>query len=142
MTPLRQLALYPTLLSLSACGAIFSSSTAVISVNSEPSGAEVVINGNPMGRTPLQAEVSNRESQTIQLNFDNGESSTCILPTKLGVGYVVLDVLFTGLIGVVVDAATNGWTELARTSCMVSARRAESPPTTEDSGPVASRVMP
>lgn len=142
MQYLKSVALASSLTMLSACGAIFSSSTATINVNSEPQGAEVVVNGNPMGRTPLQTQVSNRETQTIQLRFQDGKVSTCVLPAKLGAGYVVLDVLFTGLIGVIVDAVTNGWTELSQTSCFIQASQADLTPTLPAEGPVSDSATP
>jgi len=104
-------------LGTSACGTLFTESHALVSFQSDPPGAEVMIDGMPVGRTPVQAIVSNRRDHIVQFHMDGAAETTCLLTAGVGAGWVVLDVLFTGLIGVVVDAVTDGWSELAQGGC-------------------------
>lgn len=105
---------------LSGCGAIFSGTTEEVSINSQPSNADIEINGQHRGSTPTTVTLSTDKSHTITLDKEGFSRQTVTVDHKLGVGFVVLDVLFTGLVGVVVDAATGGWYILTQNSVNVS----------------------
>ena len=79
---------------LSNCATIFKGEYRDVSINSEPNDTQVYINGEFHGRTPLKLELRPDESYTIEI----------------GVGWIVLDVLF-GLVPVLVDALTGAWYE-------------------------------
>ncbi len=121
------------LLVSSGCGAIFTPSSALVTLTSEPDGAEVRVDGFPVGRTPLQTYVSNRRHHHVTFEY-GGQETGCILEASVGAGWVVLDVLL-GLIPVVIDAATGGWTTLNDGGCHAQFGDAQ---VTPDETPVSS----
>ena len=116
-----------SLLMFPGCGAIFTSGQATVRIDSDPQGADVTIDGMPMGKTPLVTRVSNRQDHVVQFHMSGQAASTCVLTSSVGAGYVILDVLFTGLIGVIIDVATNGWTELDQDGCFTRLGPAQGP---------------
>lgn len=117
MQSLRKLAL-PALAAatLAGCGTIMTPSQALVTFTSDPPGADVLVDGMPVGRTPVQTFVSNRRDHVVTLQHDSGEATTCVLYSSLGAGWLVLDILL-GLVPVIVDAATSGWNELEQHGC-------------------------
>jgi hypothetical protein len=71
-----------------------------------------LIDGFPRGTTPLTLKLESKKTYQIQFTKDGYESTTYTITNHVGGGWVVLDVFLTGLIGVVVDAATGAWYEL------------------------------
>lgn len=106
---------------LSGCGTILTPSQALVTFTSDPPGADVLVDGMPVGRTPVQTLVSNRRDHVVTLQHDSGESTSCILYSSLGAGWLVLDILL-GLVPVIVDAATSGWNELEQYGCHANFR--------------------
>lgn len=107
---------------LAGCGALFNGGPAKVAFNSEPSGADVIINGNRYGQTPLVVDLSKQESHTISFRMDGYEEVVRTLNHKVSGTYVVLDVL-GGLLPVVVDAATGSWYVLESDNVNVSMAR-------------------
>jgi len=99
-------------LSLSGCATMFKNNCEEIYFDSEPQGAEVYVNGNRFGRTPLALDFSTKKPLTVTFKKEGFEDKTCVIDTKLAAGWVVLDVL-GGFIPVVIDAATENWYTLA-----------------------------
>ena len=95
----------------SGCATLFAPKTHPLAVNSDPYGAEVFVNGLRMGVTPLQLSLKADKSYTIEFRKEGYETITSIVNTKVGVGWVVLDVL-GGFIPVIIDAATGSWNKL------------------------------
>lgn len=93
------------------CAALFAPKTHSLAVGSEPRGAEVYVNGFKMGTTPVELSLKADKSYTIEFRKPGYESVTRVVNTKVGAGWVVLDVL-GGLIPVVIDAATGSWNKL------------------------------
>ncbi len=100
-----------TVLFLIGCATLFKQKTRAVNFNSDPQGAEIYINGNRMGRTPMPMNLSNLKSLTVTFKKDGYEDKTYIINTKIGAGWVVLDVL-GGFIPVIIDAATENWYNL------------------------------
>lgn len=106
-------------LAISGCATLFGSHTAEFDFTSEPAGAEVLIDGQPAGHTPLEVKLSNHKSLVVTFRKDGYEDITCRLDTKVGAGWVVLDVL-GALVPVVVDGATGNWAQLPDHDCHVT----------------------
>ncbi len=98
------------LLSLSGCALVFKGETQDISVSSDPGGAEVIIDGVPHGITPVIVNLSVNSEHTVVLR-KNGQERTFLIRNEVGPLWVVLDVV-TGLVPLIVDAATGAWFEL------------------------------
>lgn len=98
------------------CATLFNSGTKDVSLNSDPSGATVLVDGNRRGTTPMTLELDNNSSHTVTFEMEGRESITCEIGTSVGAGWVILDVL-GGIVPVVIDAATGKWKSLNKSSC-------------------------
>ena len=101
------------------CGTLFIADQKAIPLYSEPSEAEVVINGIVRGTTPLTLELDNHEDHIIQFRKEGYEIGICTLDASVSGGIVFLDVLGGGLIAVAIDAATGEWRRIKEDLCEV-----------------------
>lgn len=95
------------------CGAMFQGSTQTIDIQSSPNGAKV--KGSPeIGdyTTPTSVRLSRKHSYTFTFSKEGYKPATAHVRASAKFGYIFLDVFFTGLVGVVVDAATGSWNGL------------------------------
>jgi hypothetical protein len=93
---------------LAGCGAIFNGGPASVMFTSSPNEAEVWINDNRMGVTPVSLQLAKNQNHTVVFRRQGFTETTYQLDRKVSAGYVILDVL-GGLIPVVIDAATGAW---------------------------------
>jgi len=100
-----------TLVLFSGCATIFKGASSEVFFYSEPAGAEVYVNGFRMGQTPVELKLESKKTYNIEFKKEGYETQTYVISNHVGVGWVVLDVIF-GLIPVVVDAVTGSWYEL------------------------------
>ncbi|MDQ7818379.1 MAG: PEGA domain-containing protein [Melioribacteraceae bacterium] len=94
-----------------SCATIFKGSTDTVNFTSEPSSADIYVNGVKMGKTPLQVELKSNKTYNIEYRLEGHETKNYILNNSVGAGYIVLDILF-GLFPVIIDAATGNWYSL------------------------------
>jgi len=92
------------------CASVFSSGPTELNFISNPDGAEVWVNGEMFGRTPLVIELQADEQQIVTFRKEGCSDTTLPLQTHVQGGAVVLDVIL-GVVGVAVDAATGEWKE-------------------------------
>ncbi len=95
----------------SGCATILGRNTHPLVVSSRPDGADVYINGFKMGTTPIQLELKADKSYMIEYKKEGYETVTRIVNTKVGAGWVILDVI-SGLVPVIIDAITGEWSRL------------------------------
>ena len=95
---------------MTACATLFNGDREPVSFSSNPSDAEVWINGTLRGKTPLMIELQPNEEYEIVFKKE-GREMAYDLNNHVGAGWVVLDIL-GGIVPVVVDAATGSWYEL------------------------------
>ena len=95
----------------SGCATLFAPSTHPLAVSSQPAGADVYVNGFKMGTTPVELNLKADKAYTIEFRKEGYETVTRVVNTKIGAGWVILDVL-GGLVPVIVDAATGAWYKL------------------------------
>lgn len=93
------------------CATLFKQKQRIVPFDSDPQGADIYINGNRMGKTPMPIKLSNLKDVTVTFKKDGYEDKTYIINTKVGGGWVVLDVL-GGFIPVIIDAVTENWYNL------------------------------
>ena len=93
---------------LTGCATIFSPGPDPVEFGSEPQGAEIIVNGQSMGYTPVTLHLRPEKTYTVTFRKDGYEPSTVTLTTHVQAGWVVLDI-FAGVLGVAVDAATGKW---------------------------------
>ncbi len=94
----------------SGCAAIFSSGPTALDFSSDPEGAEILVNGEPQGTTPVKLELHADQNYVVTFRKDGCQDAVVPLETHVQAGFVVLDIL-AGVIGVAVDAATGEWKE-------------------------------
>lgn len=98
------------------CATLFNSGSQNVTMSSDPTGAEVYVDGNRRGQTPLTLELDNNSSHTVTFEMEGHKEVSCELGTSVGAGWVVLDVL-GGLVPVIIDAATGKWKSLESSNC-------------------------
>ena len=103
-------------IALSGCAALFGTKDKDFDFNSNPVGATVTVDGQPEGTTPVRVHLSNQKEHVIVYHRDGYQDATCTLARGTGAGWVILDVL-GGLVPVVVDAATNSWSQTRGSGC-------------------------
>ncbi len=103
----RLLLVVPAIAMLAGCATIFAAKNSSVAMQTNPSGAEIWIDGNRMGVTPMSLELSNKKSYVITFK-KHGQEATATLNNGVGAGWVILDVL-GGLVPVIIDAATGSW---------------------------------
>ena len=98
---------------VAGCGVLFGGTTKSISITSAPSAA--TINTQPptnVFTTPTSMELERKNSYTITASREGYRDATAQIRKSMRMGPLILDILFTGLLGVVVDAVTGGWWDL------------------------------
>lgn len=98
------------------CASVLGTKSKDFEFTSNPVGATVTVDGNPAGTTPVKIHLSNLKDHTIVFRKDGFQDATCTLSKGTGGGWVILDVL-TGLVPVIIDAATNNWSQTKGNGC-------------------------
>ena len=109
----------PTLLAvllLTGCATLFSASNVPVSFNSNPPGAEVLIEGNSVGTTPFTVNLNNHMGHRVILRREGHQDFTCMFDTGVPAKWVILDIL-GGFVPIIIDAATGDWKELQTDVC-------------------------
>ena len=86
------LILIPSIVLLSSCAVLYNGSNQLIPVSSAPLGAEVFVNGELIGITPLEIDLARANSHTILLRLGELEREVIITNTLNG-GMVALDIV-------------------------------------------------
>jgi hypothetical protein len=95
-------------LSLSGCATLFKGTVEKVDMESSPVRADVYVNGQFMGKTPLQLNLAVKRSYAIEFRAEGYQPRVYHINNRVGAGWVILDVLL-GLVPVIVDAATGSW---------------------------------
>lgn len=95
---------------LSNCATIFKGTSEEVNFGSNPVGAEVWVDGQLMGKTPINFKLSSKKEYKIEFKFED-QSKSVVLNNHIGADWIILDVL-GGLIPVIIDAATGAWYSL------------------------------
>lgn len=101
------------------CATIFKGKGEAVTFNSNPSGATVVVNGQPIGKTPTQVKLDSDKTQNIEIKKAGFESSHFVISNSVGAGWVILDVL-GGIVPVAIDFVTGSLYYLDRTEINAS----------------------
>lgn len=100
------------LLSTAACATIVQGSNQDIAVNSTPAGASVTVDGQPMGTTPATLKLSRGNAHTLRLDLAGYAPYEMQLERKMS-GWVWGNIVFGGIVGVIVDASTGAMYRLS-----------------------------
>ena len=98
---------------LSACGLIFGGAHQTISVQSSPEAAKVTTTP-PTGEftTPTTLNLERKSDYSLTFEKAGYSAGHFQIQHHMRGGILVLDILFTGLLGIIPDAATGAWNKL------------------------------
>jgi len=99
------------LLFTQACGTIMQGTTQQVGISSNPSDASVSINGQNHGNTPMIIDLKRKDSHMVKIELDGYQPYETTL-TRSTSGWVWGNIVFGGLIGLVVDASAGGMYKL------------------------------
>ena len=94
-------------LSLTSCATLFKGTTEEVNFGSNPTGAEVWVDGKLMGTTPINFRLITKKVYLIEFKYQD-QTKSVYLNNHVGAGWIVLDVL-GGLVPVIIDAVTGAW---------------------------------
>ncbi len=104
------------------CGTIIHGSRQNIIIVSEPNKANISINGMNVGITPYSARLKRNERHTIKVHLDGYNTYEVTLQRNLD-GWVFGNILFGGIIGLVVDVATGSMYRLSPNDILAEIKR-------------------
>jgi hypothetical protein len=106
---------------LAGCGLMFSGSRQSIQVQSSPAGTKLTTTPETGEyTTPTTLNLERKNSYTLRFEKEGYSPATFQIQNHTRGGIVVADVLLTGLVGVIVDAATGAWNGLSPEAATVS----------------------
>ncbi|MFT6971996.1 MAG: hypothetical protein ACI9GZ_004033 [Bacteroidia bacterium] len=100
---------------LSGCATLFGPKNHSLAFGTNPDGAEIYLNGARVGATPLTLQLTADQTYNIEFRKEGYKSITRTVNSKVGGGWIVLDIL-GGLVPIIVDAATGNWKKLDQSS--------------------------
>ena len=96
---------------LTSCATIFKGGLQNVSLNSDPVGAKVLINGIDRGKTPLPLKLKCNQSYNITFKKEGYADKNYVINNHIEGLWIVLDILGGG-IPIIIDAATGNWYKL------------------------------
>ena len=103
---------------LAGCATLLGEEVKKIHVTSDPPGAQVSMDGLPVGRAPLELSIVEQEGHDFTYRWDDGAVASCSLTPSLRPLFLVVDVL-GGVAGLATDAATGLWMRQDADACAV-----------------------
>lgn len=95
----------------SSCATIIHGSKQDVSISSYPSSANVIINNQNKGKTPLTTSLSRKDNHTVKIELDGYTPYETKFTRKVD-GWIAGNIIFGGVIGLAVDAITGGMYKL------------------------------
>lgn len=88
------------------CATIFKGTKEDVFLDGGPGAVEVYLNGEKIGNAPVKIELKRDQEYKVDFRKDGYVSKTYQISSKIGLGWVVLDVI-GGAVPLVVDIATG-----------------------------------
>ncbi len=98
---------------LASCATLFGPQSHSIIAMSNPDGAEIYVDGERKGVTPLKLELDPSKTYLIEYRKKGYKTIAKTVKGKVGIKWVVLDIL-GGFVPVIIDAATGDWYEFEK----------------------------
>ncbi|PYP11342.1 MAG: PEGA domain-containing protein [Gemmatimonadetes bacterium] len=92
---------------VAACATIMHGTSQQVGINSQPAGATVVVDSQTAGTTPVAAKLARKRSHRITVTMPGYQQFEMVTTRKTS-GWVWGNIVFGGLIGLIVDASTGG----------------------------------
>jgi hypothetical protein len=126
-----------TMLGAMGCGAIFNGTRQTITANSSPDQTTIKIEpGGTSYTTPASLSLERKNNYNLTFSKDGYQPATFEIRKSMNGGILILDIL-SGLVGVIVDAATGGWYNLSPENATVTLTRTSA----SVEGPATIQVM-
>jgi hypothetical protein len=106
-------------LAFGGCATVFKSKEGSISVTSDTPGAQVMLDGRPVGQTPANVTVSNKQSSVITVEA-HGKRADCAITSTASGGWIVADIFLTSGLGLIIDWVTGAWNDAGPQTCHLS----------------------
>ena len=104
---MRSILVAASIAALTGCATIMHGTSQDIGFQSSPTNAKVLVDGLPMGNTPVVAKLSRKDNHIVKMNLDGYQPFEATL-TRGTSGWVWANVVFGGLVGLAVDAMSGG----------------------------------
>ena len=102
---------------LSACATIINGTSQSVSIASQPTGAQVTVDGIPMGVTPVAPDLKRKDKHLIRIEMEGYEPFELQLNRSVS-GWIAGNIIFGGLIGLAVDAMTGAMYKISPNEVM------------------------
>lgn len=106
-------------LALPGCATVIHGKSQTVEILSSPNGADVLVDGQPRGTTPLKTELRRGESHVVQVQKPGYLTETTLTTTKMN-ATPILNAVLGGVPGLAVDLATGSATDVTPGSVGVS----------------------
>ncbi len=113
---------------LPGCATVIHGKNQTVEILSSPVGADVLVDGQPRGTTPLKTEMRRGESHIVQVQKPGYLTETTMTTTKMN-ATPILNVVLGGVPGLAVDLVTGSGTDVTPGSVGVSLVPEVKPPT-------------
>lgn len=113
---------------LPGCATVIHGKNQTVEIMSTPTGADVLVDGQPRGTTPLKTELRRGEAHVVQIQKPGYLTETTMTTTKLN-ATPILNAVLGGVPGLAVDLATGSATDVVPESVGVSLAPEIVPPT-------------
>jgi len=98
-------------ISLAGCATIINGSSQSLAVQSNPSGATISVNGVRSAQTPATIAIPRKTAHSLEISLDGFHPFQIQLQRGTS-GWVWGNIVFGGIVGLVVDASTGGMYKL------------------------------
>jgi hypothetical protein len=115
----RLLAIAGAAFSAAACASIVSGSTQEVGFRSSPEGAEVIVNGRVIGRTPVSVQLKKQGNQFVTFELDGYKKLTLPMTMHLD-GWFWGNLVLGGVFGSTTDSASGAMHEYSPNQFLVT----------------------
>lgn len=96
---------------ISSCATIIHGTKHNVGISSNPTGAEVTIDGQYYGTTPVTADLARKNDHFIEIDLEGFLPYSTPITHKVS-GWIAGNIIFGGLIGLAIDAISGGMYKL------------------------------
>ena len=106
---------------LQSCASILTGTSEMITIQSDPPGARILLDAEPLGLTPSTIRVKRNVTPTFSLLLDGYDEKQIVMRKKFNPA-AILNIFVGGIIGIIIDAATGAIGKFDKTSYFMELR--------------------
>ena len=107
------------LVSVAGCATIVNGKTQLVSFQSTPAGATIMIDGRPIGKTPLSLQLEKKSNQVLVVRKEGYKDFSTTMGTTVS-GWFLGNIALGGVLGSTTDAATGAMYEYVPNQFLVT----------------------